>query len=96
MANLDIAAHFWWQVSTQEGLPWTSVVLVTIWHVPSQQILVDLEWLADNMPKIKRSSSEPYSLHYNHIPLEESFGVHSPHTPVQGVASDTFEFYPES
>ena len=45
------------------------------------QILVDLEYLADNMPKIKRSNSEPSSLHYNHIPLEEAF-VNSPHTPV--------------
>lgn len=57
------------------------------------QILLDLESLADNMPKIKRSNSEPFSLHYSHLPLEDTF-VHSPHTPVQGVASDTFQFYP--
>ena len=66
-------------------------------HLLLSQILLDLESLADNMPKIKRSNSEPFSLHYNHIPFDESFTVHSPHTPVQKVASvssDTFQYYP--
>lgn len=37
------------------------------------QILVDLESLADNMPKIKRCNSEPSSLHYSHIPLVDAY-----------------------
>lgn len=72
------------------------VCLHCMWHPPYcilSQILLDLEGLADNMPKIKRSNSEPFSLHYNHIPMED-YSVHSPHTPVQGVTStDTFQFY---
>ncbi len=42
--------------------------------------MVDLMDLADNMPKIKRSNSEPYSLHYTHNPLEDNY-LNSPHTP---------------
>jgi serine/threonine protein kinase len=38
------------------------------------QILVDLDTLADNMPKIKRCNSEPSLLHYAHIqPPAETF-----------------------
>jgi len=60
------------------------------------QILVDLELLADSMPKIKRSNSEPYSLHYNHLTLDDSYS-RSPHTPIHHghdvpSSSETFHF----
>ena len=39
-----------------------------------KQILVDLDTLADNMPKIKRSSSEPSILHFvQNQPSMETF-----------------------
>lgn len=58
---------------------------------------MDLEALADSMPKIKRSNSEPCSLHYSHIPLADSFS-NSPHTPVhsKGTGSETFQFNSEA
>ncbi len=56
-------------------------------HLKYTQILVDLIDLADNMPKIKRSNSEPYSLHYSHIHLEDTYG-NSPHTPIHNGSDD--------
>ena len=43
------------------------------------QILVDLDQLADNMPKIKRCNSEPSLLHYTqNQPPPETFVPQSP------------------
>lgn len=58
------------------------------------QILVDLEMLADNMPKIKRSNSEPYSLYYSRPTFEDIEMPQSPHTPAQGGinTSDAYSF----
>ncbi|KAL5474447.1 hypothetical protein EMCRGX_G026395, partial [Ephydatia muelleri] len=59
------------------------------------QILVDLESLADSMPKIKRSNSEPSSLHYSHLSRDDQDqSEHSSYTPtaLPGSSAKTYTF----
>lgn len=64
------------------------------------QILADLESLADSMPKIKRSSSEPSTLHYiGQMSIDDQLPVTTQHTPSHpkhgGSANETtFTFFP--
>ena len=76
---------------------WFHSIMLDVCNIPLLQILMDLESLVDNMPKIKRSNSEPSSLHYSHIPLADSFS-NSPHIPVhnKGPLSETFQFNSEA
>eukprot|EP00731_Ephydatia_muelleri_P036036 Em0194g2a len=59
------------------------------------QILVDLESLANSMPKIKRSNSEPSSLHYYHLSRDDQDqSEHSSYTPtaLPGSSAKTYTF----
>ena len=61
------------------------------------QILADLESLADSMPKIKRSSSEPSTLHYiGQMSLDDQPTQHTPSHPKHGGSANetAFTFFP--